>query len=287
MSSVKALPMSEKSGTFQPLAVVFISCFQQSACRVTNVGLLSFGSRRVSRLKSAIPNNLKQPFLVMSLGRRLHMPQDRRKHRQLRWKELQPVAVVMDLAKGYHTFINEIYPSAIRIADCFHVNRYVTEALQVVRKQVQKELLPRARQQLKRHFRLLGKRADQLTDKETELINQFLQYSDVLRAVYEWKEAFITWYDCSSNHTLAVKGFVRWIKQGEQINSSAVQSCLKTMKNWQEEICNYHHLRFTNAAVEGRNNKIKALQRRHYFIRNPQHYKQRILLECNEELIGW
>jgi transposase len=64
------------------------------------------------------------------------------------WADLQPTAVVMDLAKGYHTFIKEVYPSAIRIADRFHVNRYVTEALQLVRKEVQKDLTPRARQQL-------------------------------------------------------------------------------------------------------------------------------------------
>lgn len=58
------------------------------------------------------------------------------------------------------------------------------------------------------------------------------------------------------------------------------------MKNWRQEmICNYHRLRFTNAAVEGRNNKIKAIQRRHYFTRNSQGYKQRILVECNEERI--
>ena len=202
------------------------------------------------------------------------------------WAELQPAAVVMDLAKGYHTFIKEVYPSAIRIADRFHVNRYVTETLQMVRKQVQKDLTPRARQQLKQNNRLLGKRNDQLSDKEVGLVNQFLQYSTDLRAVYEWKEAFITWYDCSANHALAEVGFVRWLDQGEQIGHPAVQECLKTMKNWQEEICNYHHLRFTNAAVEGRNNKIKALQRRHYFTRNPKHYKQRILLECNEELLS-
>jgi len=203
------------------------------------------------------------------------------------WTDLRPTAVVMDLAKGYHTFIKEVYPSAIRIADRFHVNRYVTEALQLVRKQVQKDLTPRARQQLKQNHRLLGKRNDQLSEKEAQLVHQFLQYSEILRAVYEWKEAFITWYDCSASHTLAELGFVRWLSQGEQIEHPAVQECLKTMKNWQEEICNYHHLRFTNAAVEGRNNKIKALQRRHYFTRNPKHYKQRILLECNEELLSY
>ena len=202
------------------------------------------------------------------------------------WAELQPVAVVMDLAKGYHTFIKEVYPSAIRIADRFHVNRYVIETLQLIRRQVQKDLSSRARQQLKQNHRLLGKRNDQLTDNEAILVNQFLQYSEVLCAVYEWKESFITWYDCSASHALAELGFVRWLDQGEQIGHSAVQECLKTMKNWQKEICNYHHLRFTNAAVEGRNNKIKALQRRHYFTRNPKHYKQRILLECNEELLS-
>lgn len=202
------------------------------------------------------------------------------------WADLQPTAVVMDLAKGYHTFIKEVYPSATRIADRFHVNRYVTEALQLVRKEVQKDLTPRARQQLKQNHRLLGKRNDQLSDKEVGLVNQCLQYSEVLRAVYEWKEAFITWYDCSASHALAEVGFARWLDQGEQIEHPAIKECLKTMKNWQEEICNYHHLRFTNATVEGRNNKIKALQRRHYFTRNPKHYKQRILLECNEELLS-
>jgi len=48
------------------------------------------------------------------------------------------------------------------------------------------------------------------------------------------------------------------------------------MNNWQGEICKYHQLRFTNAVVEGKNNLIKALQRRHFFMRNLQHYKETI-----------
>ncbi|WP_157047726.1 transposase [Cellulosilyticum ruminicola] len=35
-------------------------------------------------------------------------------------------------------------------------------------------------------------------------------------------------------------------------------------------MANYHQCRFTNVAVEGKNNKIKALQRRSYFLRNRQ-----------------
>lgn len=199
---------------------------------------------------------------------------------------LQPTAVVMDLAKGYHNFVKEVYPAAIRIADRFHVNRYVMEALQVIRKQVQKSLSTYARLYLKQNNRILGKRFDQLSVEEQSILKQLLHYSDTLRTVYEWKEALIEWYDCSSTFKYAYQGFLRWINQGKKIDHVAVQNCLKTMTNWQEEICNYHHFRFTNAAVEGKNNKIKALQRRHYFTRNPKYYKQRILLECNEDFIN-
>nr|WP_233277538.1 transposase [Paenibacillus durus] len=32
------------------------------------------------------------------------------------------------------------------------------------------------------------------------------------------------------------------------------------MYNWEDEIVNYHHCRWTNATVEGRHNCIKAYQ---------------------------
>jgi len=98
---------------------------------------------------------------------------------------------------------------------------------------------------------------------------------------------FIEWYDCICTYELAKKSFERWLGQGAIIKHPAIESCLSTMRNWQEEICNYHKLRFTNAAVEGKNNLIKALQRRHFFTRNPQHYKETILLECNAEWIQY
>lgn len=104
---------------------------------------------------------------------------------------LQPVAIVMDLAQGYHTFATEMYPSAIRIADHYHVNRYVTEALQKVRKSVQKKLAPHAKKEAKKYFRILGKRNDQLTAKEQTILRRLLGYSPLLRQIYQWKEAFI------------------------------------------------------------------------------------------------
>jgi transposase len=72
--------------------------------------------------------------------------------------------------------------------------------------------------------------------------------------------------DCSPNFSAAKLGFERWCEQGEKMDHPAVCSTLKTMRNWNIEIVNYHQCRWTNATVEGRHNRIKAFQRRHVVI---------------------
>ncbi|WP_246516461.1 ISL3 family transposase [Salicibibacter cibarius] len=199
---------------------------------------------------------------------------------------LNPVAVVMDMSFTYHQVIGSWFPRAIRIVDRFHVNRYVTEALQDVRRDVQKGLPPHARKKLKRNHRLLAKRGDELSDKELATVQTIIHYHPTLAQAYEWKEAFIEWYDLSTNAKQAAITLQKWYKQGHAIQHQASEECLKTLKNWEKEIVNYHRLRYTNAVVEGRHNKIKALQRRHYFTRNPNVYHQRILVECNEDYMN-
>jgi transposase len=62
---------------------------------------------------------------------------------------LEPKAVVMGLARAYHTWISECFPNAIRIADHFHVHGYVIEAVQEVRETVQHTLAPQSESTLK------------------------------------------------------------------------------------------------------------------------------------------
>lgn len=194
---------------------------------------------------------------------------------------LNPKAVVMDLARGYHTWISECFPNTIRIADRFHVHGYVIEAVQEVRKSIQQSLSPRAKAFLKVNHHLLNPPVESMEEQMQKRLETLLNYSPLLREVWEWKEIFTTWYNCSPCYEVAKLTFVRWCRQGELIDHRAVQSALRTMKNWQDEIVNYHQCRWTNATVEGRHNRIKAYQRRHYFMRNRSRYKAGILVECN------
>ncbi|SEP22609.1 Transposase, partial [Paenibacillus sophorae] len=162
----------------------------------------------------------------------------------------------------------------LRIADRFHVHGYVTQSVQAVRKSVQSTLVPRAKAILKSHHRLLNPPADFLPEQSKAQLDLLLSFSPLLRKVWEWKEAFSRWYDYSPNVHVASLGFNRWCQQGECIDHDAV-------RNWEDEIVNYHRCQWTNATVEGRHNRIKAYQRRHYFTRNHKCYKDGILIECN------
>jgi len=197
---------------------------------------------------------------------------------------LDPFAIVMDLARGYHSFSAEYFPNAIRVADRFHVNKYIIEALNEVRRRVGKNLAPKARLSLNRHKHLLNKRKDTLSQEQHKQLKSLLGFSDDLKAVYNLKEQLADWYDCSPNYPSASASFQLWLKKGRDLGIPEVIDALKTFQNWQPEILNYHLCRFTNGIVEGRNGKIKSLQRRRFFAQNRTYYESLIILECNKEI---
>jgi transposase len=196
---------------------------------------------------------------------------------------LKPYAVVMDLAKNYHAFATEFFPEAIRVADRFHVNRYILDALNEIRRRVSAGLPKQARLHLKRNKRLLNKRSDSLTKIEQKQLGQLLSYSTDLKKAHELKEMLIDWYDLSFNYASANVSYERWLSKGHALNIREINNALKTFINWKDEILNYHRCRFTNGIVEGRNAKIKSLQRRRFFLRNRIFYEALIIIECNND----
>ena len=196
-------------------------------------------------------------------------------------KELKPYAVVMDLARSYHKFVAEAFPDAIRIADRFHVNRYLTDALQAVRRRISLSLTPESRKYLKRNKNLIGKRYDSLSEKEERKLGKLLSYSKELTEVYAIKESLINWYELS-DETNSYRRLIQWIARAKALNIPELTEALKPFENWTEEISNHHKCRYTNGSVEGQNNQIKTLIRRSYFLPNRTIYENRIFLECNE-----
>ena len=247
------------------------------------VGIDDFAIRKGHTYNTGIHDLRNSTLLTVVRGRKYDELINNESLRQI-VNSVSPFAVVMDLAKSYHNFAQEVFPNAIHIADRFHVNRYITEALHSIRKRVSRNLNTYQSKFLKQNKKLLEKRNDSLTKDEQSVLETILRLSSELKEAYWFKEALIEWYDYS-NKTNAMNLLEKWIQHGESLDISEVSQALKTFKNWKIEIANYHQCRFTNAAVEGKNNKIKALQRRSYFLRNRQSYEYRIYLECNSEFL--
>ena len=248
------------------------------------IGIDDFAIRKGHSYNTGIHDLRNETLLHIVKGRKLNeLREDKEKNPAI--YDIKPVAVVMDLAQYYHKFAEETFPKAVRIADRFHVNRYALDALQDIRRRVSSGLSSQNRSFLKYNKNLLSKRNDQLNEKESIILNKLLYLSSELKKVYWWKENLIEWYDCCINVNQATIVFDKWLYSGRLLNIPEIDIALKTFENWKQEIINYHLYRFTNAPVEGRNNKIKAIQRRHYFTRNRDYYEARIFLECNKHAL--
>ncbi|MFK4435524.1 ISL3 family transposase [Paenibacillus sp. RC21] len=260
--------------------------WQDAACTSKLVlGVDDFAIRKGHTYNTGIHNLRGEALLDILPGRKLEELRAYAKQHSF-FLELRPIAVVMDLAPYYHTWIQECFPKAIRIADRFHVHRYVIEALQAVRKTTQTTLSSRAKANLKAKHRLLNPKEESLSVERHKELKEILDYSSLLGQAHAWKESFNEWYDCSPDVNTANRWLETWFVQGEQMQHPAIDACVKTIRNWRTEVVNYHRCRWTNAAVEGRNNRMKAFQRRHYFTRNRKRYVQGLLVECNQSRYG-
>ena len=190
--------------------------------------------------------------------------------------------VVTDLWKTYKDLANTYFPNAKVVADKFHFVRYITEAVDTVRKQVQGKLPQTERKYFKHSRKLLLSRYDKLKEeKQKEALNYILiNYSEDLRIVYREKEEMLKIVQIE-NKKQAKERLNAWIKRNLESDILALKGCAQTYFNWITEIRNALEVPYSNGPMEGYNNKIKTLKRIAFGFRNFTHFKARILLMAN------
>jgi transposase len=72
-------------------------------------------------------------------------------------------------------------------------------------------------------------------------------------------------------------GLANWIEEAERSDLRPFRRTAATLRRWQQEVLNYWRYPLTNALVEGKHNRIKALKRRGYGYRNNRSFLLRIL----------
>jgi transposase len=203
-------------------------------------------------------------------------------YRQFTREELAGVAAVaMDMWEPYVLATHACVPDAARkiVFDRYHATRYVTEAVDKVRRQEHKALKPHA------DLRLKGTRYLWLWNAENvpvwrraafdALKDASLQTSRAW-AIKEALRGFWTYVYPKCAETF----FTAWYFWATHSRLAPVIAAAKTLKRHLPNLLTYFRHRVTNATSEGINSKIQMVKLMACGYRNREHYKTAILFHC-------
>lgn len=184
---------------------------------------------------------------------------------------------IMDMNKVYRDIGLSYFPNATIVIDKFHVVRYITWALENVRKRVQKDMHPSKRKYFKRSRRILLSHYSSLSDENRLALEVMLQQSYDLAQAYYLKELFYDFMDSESSNAARPK-LHKFIIAAQVSGLKEFSATLTMLGNWSKYILNAFDCPYSNGFTEGINNKIKVIKRNGYGFRNFENFRNRILL---------
>lgn len=189
--------------------------------------------------------------------------------------------VAIDLWLPYRLAVEAKLPNARINGDRFHVMKNLNDCVTKARRAIQRQADEPTKQQLKGCRWLLVKNQDDLSDKERGQLEQALSASPMLKQLHQLKEQFRTIFETAPDRMTAASQLQTWITSVESSGLKHLTAFVTTLRNWWEPILNYFNQHITSGLVEGLNNKVKLIKRRAYGFRNFEHFRLRVLVECD------
>lgn len=176
-------------------------------------------------------------------------------------------AVVTDLSEAQRQAIELVLPQATVVADKFHVLALAHQALQEVRG---------GRRLPGNTAWLLHRNLERLRPGERERLVRALERDASVRRAWLLKEGLRRVYRERSVEE-ARHALEAWLQEASASGLRPFQRIARTLGRWRQEVLNYWRYPLTNALVEGKHNRVKALKRRAYGYRNDRTFALRIL----------
>lgn len=185
--------------------------------------------------------------------------------------------LITDMNQIYRDLAIQYFPNAKIVIDKFHVVRYITWALENVRKRIQKNLHPSKRKYFKRSRRLLLIHKEKLDQEGLMALEVMLTQSPDLAVAYHLKELFYEFMQ-SKDRIEASKRLKFFLLSAQASQLKEFDACLTMLGNWSKYILNAFDCPYTNGYTEGTNNAIKVIKRNAFGYRNFNNFRNRIFL---------
>ena len=190
-------------------------------------------------------------------------------------------AVAMDMWDPYIAATKARVPGAEEkiVFDRFHVTRYVTDAVDKVRRQEHKILMAKGQECLKgtKHLWLMNE--ENIPDWRKEEFDDIRKMKLKTGKAWAIKESLSHFWDYRYLKN-AEKYFKRWYFWATHSQLKPMMKAAKTLKSHLSNILTYFKHRITNSVTEGLNSKIQTVKQMACGFRNREHYRKAILFHC-------
>lgn len=183
----------------------------------------------------------------------------RQKLERQKGKAANITSVTCDMSKSYLPGIRKNFPDAEQVIDKFHVKKVLTDAMDQVRKQEQKDTKDKKDLFANRHFFMTPQR--QMTDDQLSKLTTLSKSYPKTGRAFRIVQALDLFYDCQSVYeaTRQFKKLCSWMRRSRL---APMKEAAETLMNHRPQILNYFHHRLTNAICEGINSMIQAAKRK-------------------------
>ena len=205
--------------------------------------------------------------------------------RFLRWlgpKRCRRIKVVVtDIHDPYTSVLKRALPKAALVYDHFHVSKVVHDALDEIRRRIQRQLPPTNRRIIKGQRYVLLRARENLSDKQRVSLQEVLALNTDLTAGHILKEAFREVFKAKD-----VKDGRKRLKEWErQVRESGVPELihvLKTINRRRKGIENFFRYRVANGMAEGFNNVVGTIKKQAYGFHDRNYLRLKILRICGK-----
>ena len=146
------------------------------------------------------------------------------------------------------------------MADRFHVVRMANNALEAARKKVRSSLDTKTRIKLKNERFVLLKRHHDLSEREEEKLQRWVQQFPDLGDAFNAKEGFFDIYE-QPTRAAAERAARQWITRIPASVEKEFREARVALNNWWNEIFNWYDFKVTNAYTESINRLAKDVNR--------------------------
>ena len=190
-------------------------------------------------------------------------------------------AVATDMSGGYIAAVQKHLPKASLVFDRFHVVKLMNEKLTALRREMYHELTDKQHRQVIKGTRwLLLKNPENLKQNEKvderAKLKEALKLNESLATAYYLKEDLRQFWEQGSKPA-AEKFLESWCKRAETSGIRHLHVMANTLRMHRSGLLNWYDHPLSTGPLEGINNKIGALQRRAYGLRNFEHLTERML----------